>query len=250
MSFVSQALSSLGINIGNVNEYPVSNMNYFVIFGASKISFSKISGLTVIKNETKGVLEGGVKEPYITTKGSTDLSTMVLEKGFGTVDVNAMVTSSVARSMILIIRGEGNAIKGAYYTDRMVVKSLELSDLDAMKPGVWVQKLSISYTTLNAIDATALTGLTAALSVFDQDDGDTTDEAATAIAKIKAANTEVEKNLTAVTNTGDVSFSARSSIYTIQKENEAKAKAAAEAAAEAAEEEAKKIAELEESVEF
>lgn len=146
MASVSSILSGMGINLGNLNEYPLSGNNYFVILGTSMLSFAKISGLVLRSVKTKGVNEGGINEPYIVEEPSDELNTLVLEKGYGTVDVMDMIKH--AKMMILIIRGPGNLIKGVYYTSRMIVKEVALSDLEGNKSEVLIQRMTISYTYL------------------------------------------------------------------------------------------------------
>ncbi|NLK38433.1 MAG: hypothetical protein GX299_10200 [Epulopiscium sp.] len=165
MGFTQTLLSTLGINIGNSQDYPIGSMNYFVILGTSVLSFSKISGITLYTNKTMAVNEGGMLEPYIVEEPNSELNTLHLEKGYGTMDVLDVIPN--AKAMILIIKGQDNEIKGVYQTSRMMVKDVTLSDLDASKSAVLIQNMSISYTSLKSVSAAVKLGLKGLFSVMD-----------------------------------------------------------------------------------
>lgn len=148
---MQKILSSFGFDIGNLNNYPIDGTKYFVILGTSVCSFSKISGIYLRSVKTMGVNEGGMNEPYIVEEPNSELNTLRFEKGFGTTDVLNMVNK--IKTMLLLIKGRDNKIKGAYYTSRMIVKDITLSDLDAGKSTVLIQTMTISYTYLKKSDA-------------------------------------------------------------------------------------------------
>lgn len=148
---IQKILSSFGFNIGNLNDYPIDGTKYFVILGTSVCSFSKISGIYLRSVKTMGVNEGGMNEPYIVEEPNSDLNTLRFEKGFGTIDVLNMVNK--IKTMLLLIKGRDNKIQGAYYTSRMIVKDITLSDLDAGKSTVLIQTMIISYTYLKKSEA-------------------------------------------------------------------------------------------------
>lgn len=151
---IQKILSSFGFNIGNLDDYPIDGTKYFVILGTSVCSFSKISGIYLRSVKTMGVNEGGMNEPYIVEEPNSELNTLQLEKGFGTIDVLNMVNK--IKTMLLLIKGRDNKIKGAYYTSRMIVKDITLSNLDAGKSTVLIQTMTISYTYLKKSDAIVL----------------------------------------------------------------------------------------------
>ncbi|MFI3174346.1 MAG: hypothetical protein R3Y53_03975 [Bacillota bacterium] len=144
--FIQKMLAKAGIAFGNTSDYPIMSNHYFAIFGKAVVSFSKISGITLLTNKNSAVSEGGRFEPYITTEPVSELSTMTLEKGFGTLDLLSIANKS--KSFILVVRGDDHAIKNVYYTDRMSVDKMTISDLDAKSSTVLVQNITISYTYL------------------------------------------------------------------------------------------------------
>lgn len=148
---MQKILSSFGFNIGNLNDYPIDGTKYFVILGTSVCSFSKISGIYLRSVKTMGINEGGMNESYIVEEPNNDLNTLRFEKGFGTIDVLSMVNK--IKTMLLLIKGRDNKIQGAYYTSRMIVKDITLSDLDAGKSTVLIQTMTISYTYLKKSEA-------------------------------------------------------------------------------------------------
>lgn len=139
-------LSSFGINLGNVEEYPVLGTNYFVIIGMSVLSFSKISGINLFSQSTKAINEGGRYEPYIVEEPNEKLNKITFEKGLGTVNIMNIVNS--AKSMIIVIKDSNNKIKGIYYTGTMLIESISISELEASKSNVLIQKMEISYINL------------------------------------------------------------------------------------------------------
>lgn len=168
MGFAKSLLSKAGLNIGNLKDYPVHSMNYFVILGTSILSFSKISGIHLYHSKTMAVNEGGMLEPYIVEEPNNELNTLKFEKGYGTVDVLDMVHT--AKTMLLIIKGQDHKVKGIYYTSRMMVRDVTLSDLDASKSAILIQNLTISYTALKRAPYSMKMGLSALFDAFDYND--------------------------------------------------------------------------------
>lgn len=143
---VKGVLSKMGVNIGSSSDTPLLGNNYFVIIGTSILSFSKISGISFFNAATQGINEGGRNEPYIVEEPRSTLNDMVLEKGFGTVDILRLAAG--AKSMILIMKDDCGNIQGAYYTGCMMIKEIKISDLNAQKSDVLIQSMTISYTNL------------------------------------------------------------------------------------------------------
>lgn len=139
---LKSVLSSFGINFEN--EYPVLSNKYIAIIGGNIFGFSKISGLNLYSANVKGVNYGGADEPFMIYEPNSSLNTLKLEKGFGTVDILGLVEK--VSMLILIIKGSDNSVKGVYYTNKMMVKSVTLSDLDAGKSDVLIQTMEICYT--------------------------------------------------------------------------------------------------------
>ena len=227
---IQKILSSFGFNIGNLNDYPIDGTKYFVILGTSVCSFSKISGIYLRSVKTMGVNEGGMNEPYIVEEPNSELNTLRFEKGFGTIDVLNMVNK--IKTMLLLIKGRDNKIKGAYYTSRMIVKDITLSDLDAGKSAVLIQTMTISYTYLKKSDAIVQAASTdlgnSMLELLDYNSNDeqaaqikaysqklSEQKQASIFAKQKSAKQAVSKNL-------DVNSAAAMNKQVQQKEQKAK----------------------------
>lgn len=147
---VNKLLSTMGIHLGNLEEYPVLGMNYFIVLGSSILSFSKISGLHLYGANIKPVLEGGRFEPYMVEESMEELHTMTLEKGVGTIDMLNVIKR--ANFMILIIKNADNSLRTAYYTNTIMVKDIKLTDLEAQSSRVLIQSMSIAYTHLKRFE--------------------------------------------------------------------------------------------------
>ncbi len=152
-------LSNFGINFGNVNEYPILSNKYFVIIGTNIFSFAKISGINLYSANVRAVNYGGTEIPYLVKEPNDTLNTIRFEKGFGTVNIAALVNK--INMMILIIKGDDDSIQGVYYSDRMMVKNVTLSDLDASKSEVLIQTLEVAYNSFVVSSA-----LDTAVSIF------------------------------------------------------------------------------------
>ncbi len=156
---LKSVLSNFGINFGNVNEYPILSNKYFVIIGTNIFSFAKISGINLYSANVAAVNYGGAEEPYLVKEPKNSLNTIRFEKGFGTVNIASFINK--VSTMILLIKGDDNSIKGVYYSDRMMVRNVTLSDLNAKSSEVLIQNLEVAYTSLKTSSA-----LDTAASVF------------------------------------------------------------------------------------
>lgn len=146
---IDTAMSELGISFGNNTEYPVNSNKYFAIFGRAIISFSKVSGIVLYQSKKSAVNAGGVDEPYITTGAVSELSSLQLEKGYGTVAMLNILKK--AAEIILVIKNNDGSFNKVYYSDRISVSELKLSDLNASKSEVLIQSLKLSYTYLKPL---------------------------------------------------------------------------------------------------
>lgn len=154
----------MGIHLGNLEEYPVLGMNYFIVLGSSIMSFSKISGLHLYGANIKPVLEGGRFEPYMVEESMEELHTMTLEKGVGTIDLLNVIKS--ANFMILIIKNQDHSLRTAYYTNTIMVKDVKLTDLEANSSRVFIQSMSVAYTHLKRFELLNHLGMSHVTSEF------------------------------------------------------------------------------------
>lgn len=159
---ISLLASTLGLNLGNLSEYPANSNKYYVALGTFLTSFSKVSGINLKSSQIVPINEGGSNKPYLFRDTKKEFNTITFEKGFGTIDVMSMVDK--VSVMTIIIKGNDNSIKGVYYTDRAIVQSVSLSDLDALKSEPLIQTMTVAYNTLKKADKimTALSFLSAA----------------------------------------------------------------------------------------
>lgn len=209
---VKSILSRMGVNIGNLNEYPIQGTKYIVILGLSILSFSKISGITLYSANIRGLNEGGMNEPYLVEEPNNTPSVMKLEKGYGTVDVLQIIDK--AKVMLLLIKGQDNKIKGAYYTSRMMIKEVTLSDLDAGKSGILIQTMTISYTNLKPVNAVMGMG-----SMFGLDE---------IISSLLDYNNDEDDRASVAQYAAKLSAQKREKIQKVKKEREERARKAAE----------------------
>lgn len=154
----------MGLYLGNLEEYPVLGMNYFIVLGSAIMSFSKISGLHLYGANIKPVLEGGRFEPYMVEESMEQLHTMTLEKGVGTIDMLDVIKR--ANFMILIIKNADNSLRTAYYTNTIMVQDIKLTDLEAKSSRVLIQSMSIAYTHLKRFELLNQLGKFGATSEF------------------------------------------------------------------------------------
>lgn len=142
--------SALGVNLGKGNEYPIISNGYYVVLGTILTSFSRISGITLKSSELKPVNEGGSNKPYIFRDTKKEFNTITFEKGYGTLDVMELIDE--LNTMTIIIKGNDKSVQGVYCTDRAVVQTVTLSDLEASESKVLIQSMTIAYNTLKKSD--------------------------------------------------------------------------------------------------
>ncbi len=160
MGLGKDLLSRVGVGIGNNNEYPIQSNSYFVIFGTSITSFSKISGITLKSSDVIAITEGGSNKPYLLKQAKGDFNTITFEKGYGTMELMSMAKGlKTANIMMIIIKGPDKAIKAAYYTDRAMVKNITLSDLDAEQSRPLIQSMTVVYNELKKADDLIISAL-------------------------------------------------------------------------------------------
>lgn len=146
-NFIASSLAGmLGLNLGNLSEYPVIGNKYYVILGTFITSFSKVSGIVLKSSQLTAINEGGSNKPYIMRDIKKDFNTMTFEKGYGTLDVMDMINKITA--LTVLIKGNSGEITGVYYTDRAVVQKIELSQLEANTSQPLIQSMTIAYNSL------------------------------------------------------------------------------------------------------
>lgn len=146
-NFIASSLAGmLGLNLGNLSEYPVIGNKYYVILGTFITSFSKVSGIVLKSSQLTAVNEGGSNKPYIMRDIKKDFNTMTFEKGYGTLDVMDMINKITV--LTVLIKGNSGEITGVYYTDRAVVQKIELSQLEANTSQPLIQSMTIAYNSL------------------------------------------------------------------------------------------------------
>lgn len=146
-NFIASSLAGmLGLNLGNLSEYPVIGNKYYVILGTFITSFSKVSGIVLKSSQLTAINEGGSNKPYIMRDIKKDFNTMTFEKGYGTLDVMDMINKITV--LTVLIKGNSGEITGVYYTDRAVVQKIELSQLEANTSQPLIQSMTIAYNSL------------------------------------------------------------------------------------------------------
>lgn len=138
--------ASLGLNLGNFSEYPTNSNSYFVALGSFLTSFSKVSGIVLKSSSLISINEGGNNKPFILKDVKKEFNTITFEKGYGTMDIMNLIDK--INMMTIIIRGNDKSIKGIYYTDRAMVSSITLSDLNANSSEPLIQTMNVAYNTL------------------------------------------------------------------------------------------------------
>jgi len=194
-SGIKSVLSTFGANIGNVKDYPVLSNKYFVIMGASIFSFSKISGINLYSANVKAVNYGGIDEPFLIYEPNNNFNTLKLEKGFGT--ANILELADKVKTFILIIKGDDNSVKGIYYTNKMMVKNIVLSDLDAGKSNVLIQTMEIAYISLRTSKKLnlAVASLSSLTNVSSHTSGESEQRTTSGIVEKNEILTEKEVNI-------------------------------------------------------
>lgn len=128
-------------------QYPLLSYQYDVILGGYLTSFSKITGIVLQSSEVVAVNEGGRNQPYLFRDSKKNFHTMVLEKGYGT--VNLINFYDKVTDVTIILRNQQGNIVQAYSTSYAVVQEIKFSDLNASTTEVLIQSMSIAYTTLS-----------------------------------------------------------------------------------------------------
>lgn len=126
--------------------YPLLSYQYDVILGGYLTSFSKITGLVLQSSEVVAVNEGGRNQPYLFRDSKKNFYTMVLEKGYGT--VNLIDFYDKVTDVTIILRNQQGNVVQAYSTSYAVVQEIRFSDLNASVTEVLIQSMSIAYTAL------------------------------------------------------------------------------------------------------
>lgn len=137
---------ALGLNFGNLNDYPTVSNGYYVALGSFLTSFSKVSGIVLKSSEITAINEGGSNRPFLLRSQKRDFNTITFEKGYGTLDIMNLINKVTV--MTVIIKGNNGSIQGIYYTDRCIVQSVSLSDLEAGESKPLIQTLTVAYHTL------------------------------------------------------------------------------------------------------
>ncbi len=135
------------LQLSQQQQYPLLCYQYDVILGGYLTSFSKITGLVLKSSEVTAVNEGGRNQPYLFRDSKKKIHTMVLEKGYGTVDLMSFCDNIT--DVTILLRNQKGEIIQAYSTSYAVVQEIKFSDLDASKTEVLIQSMTIAYTMLN-----------------------------------------------------------------------------------------------------
>lgn len=132
------------------NRYPLTACNYFALFGARLLGFSKISEMHLLSAHLTAVNEGGSNFPYIAGDTKKDFHTLTFEKGYGTADL----LQSVPRigPLTIVVKGPGQTVEGVFYTRRAVMQELVLSELNAAASALLIQRMTFAYSTLKKAD--------------------------------------------------------------------------------------------------
>lgn len=135
------------LQIAQKQYYPLLCYQYDVILGGCLTSFSKITGLVLKSSEITAVNEGGRNQPYLFRDSKKNIHTMVLEKGYGTIDLMGFCDNIT--DVTILLRNQKGDIVQAYSTSYAVVQEIKFSDLDASKTEILIQSMTIAYTMLN-----------------------------------------------------------------------------------------------------
>lgn len=135
------------LQIAQQQYYPLLCYQYDVILGGYLTSFSKITGLVLKSSEITAVNEGGRNQPYLFRDSKKNIHTMILEKGYGTIDLMGFCDNIT--DVTILLRNQKGDIVQAYSTSYAVVQEIKFSDLDASKTEILIQSMTIAYTMLN-----------------------------------------------------------------------------------------------------
>lgn len=155
----------------NLHIDPVPSFNFLVYIRTIPISFQKISSIEQVA-ETQTIQEGGENHYVHTLRApSTKENTLVLENGLmggNGVSQTAWwaVSSQLFRvgnrvgQLFIFVRNQKRQIAYLHVVHGLVLKKWSLSEMDAQKSGVLIERLEFSYQSLDrCIPASAVTGL-------------------------------------------------------------------------------------------
>lgn len=146
MAYQTNVAKKFHLQMGQNQPYPLIAYQYDVILGGYLTSFSKITGLVLQSAEVTAVNEGGRNQPYLFRDSKKKLQTMVLEKGYGT--MNLIDICDKITDVTIILRNQKGEIIQAYSTGYAIVQEIKFSDLNACSTQVLIQYMSIAYTVL------------------------------------------------------------------------------------------------------
>lgn len=154
MGLVDTALGIVGVSYKNDSEDPIQGMNYVVIIGTNIATFSKVSGIRLLHRKVGTVNEGGMLTPYLVEEQDDETTTMTLEKGLGTLDLYKYCKNS--STMIIVVKDRHKDIKAVYYTSRMFVSDISISDLAGNSSEIVIQKMQVTYTSMMEVNPSVL----------------------------------------------------------------------------------------------
>ena len=146
MTYQTDFAKKFHLQMGQKQTYPLVAYQYDVILGGYLTSFSKITGLVLQSAEVMAINEGGRNQPYLFRDSKKKLQTMVLEKGYGT--LNLIDICDKVTDVTIILRNQKGEIMQAYSTGYAVVQEIKFSELNACSTQVLIQYMSIAYTVL------------------------------------------------------------------------------------------------------
>ncbi len=130
----------------------LKSFRFHVYIGATKMGFSKISGVER-SAETESVQQGGVNDHVYTLSSPVKSEkTLVLERGLaysrGLLAASLKVGKRLSTDMLILIYDDGGLPRTAVYVKNPYVKKHSFSDLDAMSGQVLVERFEVVYDSL------------------------------------------------------------------------------------------------------
>jgi len=135
----------------------VGNMNFLVFLGPVKLSFARVSDIS-LEMEYETVQEGGRNDfVYTLTKGKQSPHTLVLEKGISNAGVDVLRDAGLYPGMAIkvpmVIMVMNNTDVGslpvrAYSFDEGYVTKWKMDDLDASGDKVMIESIEIAHSGL------------------------------------------------------------------------------------------------------
>ena len=130
MTYQTDFAKKFHLQMGQKQSYPLVAYQYDVILGGYLTSFSKITGLVLQSAEVMAINEGGRNQPYLFRDSKKKLQTMVLEKGYGT--LNLIDICDKVTDVTIILRNPKGEIIQAYSTGYADRKSTRLNSSHAL----------------------------------------------------------------------------------------------------------------------